>query len=100
MRPWMAAAITVAAVMSLGDVHPFGNPRVEPAEGLGTLLQGAKMPASAKAVLVQKCADCHSSETRWTVYARIAPGTWLIEPDISERRKNMDVSRWEEMPAD
>ena len=42
MRPWIAAAITVAAVMSLGYVHPFGNPRVEPAEGLGTLLQGMR----------------------------------------------------------
>jgi cytochrome c len=100
MRPWIAAAITVAAVMSLGYVHPFGNPCVEPAEGLGTLLQGAKMPANAKAVLVQKCADCHSSETRWPVYARIAPGSWLIERDIVEARKKMDLSRWEQMPAD
>ena len=100
MRPWIAAAITVAAVMSLGYVHPFGNPRVEPAEGLGTLLYGAKMPANAKAVLVQKCADCHSSETRWPVYARIAPGSWLIERDIVEARKKMDLSQWEQIPAD
>ena len=63
MRVWIAAALTVAAVVGLGFVHPFGDPRVEPAEGLGTLLQGAKMPADAKAVLVQKCADCHSNET-------------------------------------
>jgi cytochrome c len=63
MRPWIAAAITVAAVVSFGYVHPFGNPRAEPAEGLGTLLRGANMPANAKAVLVQKCADCHSNET-------------------------------------
>jgi integrase len=26
MRPWIAATITLAAVMSLGYVHPFGNP--------------------------------------------------------------------------
>jgi cytochrome c len=100
MRPWIAAAITVAAVASLGYVHPFGNPRVEPAEGLGTLLQGANMPADAKAVLVTKCADCHSSETRWPVYARIAPGSWLIERDIVEARKHMDLSRWQQMPVE
>jgi len=100
VRPWTAAALTVAAVVGLGYVHPFGNPRVEPAEGLGTLLQGANMPANAKAVLVQKCADCHSRETRWPVYARIAPGSWLIERDIVEARKKMDLSRWEQMPAD
>ena len=57
------------------------------------------MPAEAKAVLVAKCADCHSSETRWPVYARIAPGSWLIESDIVEARKKMDLSRWDQMPA-
>jgi cytochrome c len=58
------------------------------------------MPADAKAVLVAKCADCHSSETRWPVYARIAPASWLIERDIVEARKHMDLSRWEQIPAD
>ena len=100
MRPWAAAALTVAAVVGLGYVHPFGNPRVEPAEGLGTLLKGAKMPADAKAILVTKCADCHSNETRWPLYARIAPGSWLIERDIVEARKKMDLSRWEELPVE
>jgi cytochrome c len=104
MRPWVVAVVTVVAVIGvgygLGYLHPFGNPRVEPAEGLGTLLQGAKMPAEAKAVLVSKCADCHSSETRWPVYARIAPGSWLIESDIVAARKKMDLSRWEEMPSE
>src|SRR5271155_6048933 len=100
MRVWTVAALTVAAVLGLGFVHPFGNPRAEPAEGRGTLLQGANMPPEAKAVLVTKCADCHSSETRCPVYARIAPGSWLIERDIVEARKKMDLSRWEEMPAD
>jgi cytochrome c len=99
-RAWIVALLTVASVTGLGYVHPFGNPRVEPAKGLGTLLQGAKMPADAKSVLVTKCADCHSSETRWPVYARVAPGSWLIERDIVEARKKMDLSQWEKLPAD
>jgi cytochrome c len=100
MRVWIVALLIVVAVMGLGFVHPFGDPRVEPQKGLGTLLQGAKMPMDAKVVLVTKCADCHSSETRWPVYARIAPGSWLIERDIIEARKKMNLSRWEEMPED
>ena len=100
MRPWVVAIATVAAVMGLGYLHPFGNPRVEQAKGLGTLLQGAKMPVDAKTVLVTKCADCHSSETRWPVYARVAPGSWLIERDVVEARRKMDLSRWEEMPME
>jgi cytochrome c len=104
MRAWMAAFVSVVAVMGvgygLGNLHPFGDPRAEPAEGLGMLLQGAKMPADAKAVLVSKCADCHSNATRWPVYARVAPGSWLIESDIVEARKKMDLSRWETIPVE
>jgi cytochrome c len=54
MRVWTVAALTVAAVAGLGYMHPFGNPRVEPAKGLGTLLHGAKMPADARAVVKTK----------------------------------------------
>jgi cytochrome c len=92
--------LPILAIMGLAFVHPFGNPRVEPAKGLDTLLQGANMPADAKKVLVTKCADCHSNETRWPAYARVAPGSWLIERDIVEARKRMNLSNWEQMPGD
>jgi cytochrome c len=100
MRPWIVAGVIVAAVAGLGHLHPFGNPRAEQAKGLGTLLHGAKMSAEARAVLVAKCADCHSSETRWPVYSWIAPGSWLMERDIVEARKKMNLSRWDEMPVE
>jgi cytochrome c len=58
------------------------------------------MSMDAKVVLLTKCADCHSSETGWPIYARVAPGSWLIERDIVEARKKMDLSRWEEMPVE
>src|ERR1700685_4746245 len=95
MRVWIVAALTVAAVGGLGTSHPFGTPRGGPPKAPGNLRQGATLPADAKTVLVTKCADCHSSETRWPVYARVAPGSWLIERDIVEARKHMDLSRWE-----
>ena len=92
--------LSAIAVVGLALIHPFGNARVEPAKGLDTLLQGANMPADAKKVLITKCADCHSNETRWPAYARMAPGSWLIERDVIEARKKMNLSNWEQMPAD
>jgi cytochrome c len=100
MRPWTIAALTVAAIVGLGYVHPYGNPRVEPAKGLDTLLLGANMPANARAVLIAKCADCHSNETRWPIYARIAPGSWLIERDIVKAREEMNLSHWDQIAAE
>jgi len=99
-RPWLTAVVTVVAVVGLGYVHPFGNPRAKAAEGSGAISLDANMPAAARAVLMTKCADCHSAETRWPVYARIAPGSWLIERDIVQARKKMDLSRWDELPVD
>jgi len=100
MRWLIASALTAAGLVGLGFVHPFGNPRVEPPRGLGTLLQDANMPPDAKAVLLAKCADCHSNETKWPIYARIAPGSWLIERDIVEARKHMDLSQWKNTPPE
>jgi cytochrome c len=48
-RAWILAALTVASVTGLGYVHPFDNPRVEPARGLRTLLQGGQRNTLASA---------------------------------------------------
>jgi cytochrome c len=100
MRWLIASALTAAGLVGLGYVHPFGNPRVEPPQSPGTLLQDANMPSGAKAVLLAKCADCHSNETRWPIYARIAPGSWLIEKDIVEARKRINLSQWKDTPLE
>jgi len=98
----LSTVIVLSAVAAVGMafIHPFSNPRVEPAKGLDTLLQGANMPADAKSILIAKCADCHSDETRWPVYSRVAPGSWLMERDIVEARKQMNLSNWDQIPAD
>jgi len=92
--------LSAVALAGLSLVHPFGNPRVEPARGLDTLLHNARMPEDAKQLLVTKCADCHSNETQWPVYARLAPGSWLIERDIVEARRKMNLSTWDQISDD
>lgn len=90
----------VAGAAAFGHAHPFGDPRSGRGESTGSPLANAEIPAQAKAVLLSKCADCHSAETRWPVYARLAPGSWLIERDIIEARKHMDLSHWQELSVD
>lgn len=99
-HPVVLSALSVGLFLGLGLFHPFGKPRVESAKGLDTLLIHATMPAQAKDVLIAKCANCHSNETRWPVYARVAPGAWLIERDVVEARAKMNLSLWDQMSAE
>ena len=87
MRPWIVCSIQCRFRRGAGICASVRESAAEPKKGFGSLLQGADLPNGAKAILVTKCADCHSSETRWPVYSRIAPGSWLIERDIVEARK-------------
>jgi cytochrome c len=91
---------SLGTIFAMGQIHPYGNPRAEAPRGRDTLLQETSMPASARAVLVNKCADCHSAETRWPVYAKAAPASWLIERDIMRGRQRMDLSQWAQLSAD
>jgi len=40
------------------------------------------------------CADCHSNETKWPWYSRIAPIAWLVRFDVDEGREHFNVSAW------
>ncbi|HWI19366.1 MAG TPA: heme-binding domain-containing protein, partial [Vicinamibacterales bacterium] len=43
----------------------------------------------------QACFDCHSNETEWPPYSRVAPISWLIQRDVSEGRAVLNFSEWQ-----
>ncbi|MCF6283699.1 MAG: heme-binding domain-containing protein [Candidatus Hydrogenedentes bacterium] len=38
------------------------------------------------------CGDCHSYETKWPWYSRIAPISWMIIRNVNEGREEFNVS--------
>lgn len=38
------------------------------------------------------CYDCHSNETRWPLYARIAPVSWWVKDHVDEGRRKLNFS--------
>ena len=61
------------------------NPRV---------IQDLAAPTGIKALLRSSCYDCHSNETTWPWYSRIAPGSFLITRDVIEGRKHLNFSEF------
>ena len=44
--------------------------------------------------LRRACYDCHSNETRWPVWAYVAPFSWLVVRDVATARAILNFSEW------
>jgi hypothetical protein len=56
----------------------------------------AEVPAdpNVRAILRRACYDCHSNETVWPWYSRVAPFSWLVARDVREGRRELNFSTW------
>ncbi len=57
-------------------------------------------PADVKEILQRSCYDCHSHETRWPWYSRIAPFSWLVAHDVEEGREHLNFSEWDRLGSE
>jgi hypothetical protein len=51
-------------------------------------------PAKVKEVLKRACYDCHSNETNWVWYTKVAPSSFLAVSDVNNARKHLNFSEW------
>jgi hypothetical protein len=58
-----------------------------------------KAPEAVRTFLKRACYDCHSHETRWPWYSRVAPVSWFIAHDVKEGRNHLNFSTWTDTTA-
>jgi hypothetical protein len=46
------------------------------------------------AILKRSCQDCHSNDTSWPWYSRIAPVSWMISKHVTQGRGKLNFSEW------
>jgi hypothetical protein len=51
-------------------------------------------PAEIKAIFKKACYDCHSNETNWAWYTKVAPSSFLAVKDVNDGRKHLNFSEW------
>ena len=56
--------------------------------------------ADVRAVLHRSCGDCHSNETMWPWYSKVAPVSWMVAHDVHEGRSRMNLSTWNRYDAE
>lgn len=94
MRKALGSAVVVFVVV-LGAIQFFGpartNPATDPSE---TLAATGRVTPEVSAILDRSCRNCHSNETRWPWYSRVAPMSWGVIDHVNHGRRRMNFSKW------
>lgn len=56
-----------------------------------------KAPQEVMQLLEKSCYDCHSYETRWPDYSKIAPISFFVASHVTSARKAVNFSKWEDI---
>jgi hypothetical protein len=86
--------VVVLAVLFLAaQLKPVqrSNPASDPSKSLWAQTQ---VPAEAADILRRACSDCHSNETRWPWYSRVAPVSWFVTDHVNHGRLHLNFSDW------
>ena len=92
---WMGAALAAGILVAslvpgpYGTVNRVGSRRAN-------FLQSAQLNPGAVTTLRRACGNCHSNQTEWPWYSRVAPASWLLRKDVDEGRKFLNFSVWPE----
>ena len=90
----------IALVLIVGfALLQFTNPARTNPPVVRDLIAANPPPPEITALLHAACYDCHSYETKWPLYSRIAPSSWLVVRDVNEGRENLNFSEWPTDPA-
>jgi hypothetical protein len=57
-------------------------------------------PIEVVRILRHACYDCHSNETEWPWYSVVAPASWIVHREVTEGRRRLNFSDWEEYASD
>jgi Haem-binding domain len=93
---WFFIALVVLAV-GFALLQFTNPPRTNP-QVVSDLMASNPPPPQVAAMLHSACYDCHSNETRWPWYSRVAPVSWLIASDVKEGREHLNLSEWPNDP--
>jgi Haem-binding domain len=50
--------------------------------------------SEAGKMLAQACGNCHSDQTDWPWYSRVAPVSWWIQSHVGKGREELNFSKW------
>ena len=87
--------VAAAFVVALAGAQLVPSSRTNPPTVASrTIGAHAGTTSALAAVLDRACRDCHSNETAWPAYSRVAPVSWLMVYGVNKGRKAVNFSEW------
>jgi hypothetical protein len=87
---WLPLVLALVLLIVIQAV-PYGGPRTNPPVRVEPLWDSER----TRSLAVRVCFDCHSNETAWPWFSRVAPISWLIERDVDRGRRVVNFSEWD-----
>ena len=78
------------ALIAVMQFIPYGKDHTNPP----VLREPAWNSPATRELAKKACFDCHSNETVWPWYSKVAPVSWLVYWDVVEGRKHLNFSDW------
>ena len=92
-RVKIAVLILVVFLIVIQFIQPKRtNPPAIPSRALSAHVH---VPEEVEALLRRACGDCHSNQTVWPWYSRVAPISWVVIDDVNQGRRHMNFDDWE-----
>jgi mono/diheme cytochrome c family protein len=90
-RLFTRVALGAIAVLLLIQLVPYGRAHQDPR----ATREARFASASTQRLFDSACADCHSDHTSWPLYSNVAPVSWLVQHDVEDGRRRMNLSEWD-----
>ncbi|MCA2004353.1 MAG: heme-binding domain-containing protein [Ignavibacterium sp.] len=84
--------VLIALVIILVGIQFIPVERTNP-----PVTQEINAPEQVKSILKKACYDCHSNETNWAWYTKIAPSSFLASKDVKDGREHLNFSEWDKV---
>jgi hypothetical protein len=82
---------SLVGVFLVIQLVPYGRDHTNPSSRVEPKWDKPETRALAR----RACFDCHSNETVWPWYSRVAPASWLLMHDVQTGRHEMNFSEWD-----
>lgn len=58
------------------------------------ILKKEQVPENIQAIFQNACLDCHSNQTNYLWYHKIAPVSWMVNKHVLEGKDELNLSDW------